>query len=127
LFLHAGKTRQDSPRLFDATRGHAGLMLQRSTGRSLPGAPAERCQLILSEKEPSMQTGLLWFDNSKDTLEQKVLKAAAYYMRKYGQTPDTCQIHPSMLAGKDTLKAGVVTIKTNRAVLPCHLWIGVDA
>lgn len=39
-------------------------------------------------------TGMLWFDNSKDPLEKKIERAAAYYQRKYAKTVRTVVIHP---------------------------------
>jgi hypothetical protein len=54
----------------------------------------------------------------------KVQKAAEYYRKKYGQDPNVCFVHPSMLAGQDA-KAGSISVVTNSTVLPNHFWIGV--
>jgi len=76
-----------------------------------------------------MNVGMLWFDNDPRTaLTAKVERAADYYRNKYGQVPDLCLVHPSMLA-ESLLKAGkkfAVTVRPNRLVLPGHLWIGVE-
>lgn len=60
-----------------------------------------------------MNIGLLWFDNDPQTaLKTKVDRAADYYQRKYGRSPDLCVVHPSMLGGK-THSDGKVTVQTN--------------
>jgi hypothetical protein len=71
-----------------------------------------------------MKTGMLWFDNDPKTdLPAKIERAAAYYRQKYGQTPNLCFVHPSML--KDAAQAARgIEIKENRQVLPHHLWLG---
>jgi hypothetical protein len=78
-----------------------------------------------------MNVGMLWFDDDKRTeLAAKVERAADYYRQKYGLTPDLCLVHPSMLAEpRENLaegKAGKVVLRTNHAILPGHLWIGVE-
>lgn len=73
-----------------------------------------------------MDIGMLWFDNDpKSDLASKVTKAADYYRGKYGEEPNLCFVHPSMLPEKKT-KAGAVAIRVNNTVLPHHLWIGVQ-
>jgi predicted transcriptional regulator len=71
---------------------------------------------------------MLWFDNDPRTeLTAKVSRAADYYRQKYGLVPDLCIVHPSMLAERTDLvkgNAGKVTVRSNRAILPGHLWIG---
>ena len=45
-----------------------------------------------------MRTGMLWFDNDPKTdLPTKVLRAAAYYQKKYGCSPNLCFVHPTMI------------------------------
>ncbi len=73
-----------------------------------------------------MDIGLLWFDNDpKSDLASKVIKAAEYYRGKYGEEPNLCFVHPSMLP-ENKAKAGAVAIRSNNTVLPHHLWIGVQ-
>jgi len=73
-----------------------------------------------------MDIGLLWFDNdSKSDLGTKVLKAADYYRSKYGQDPNLCFVHPSMMT-EAKANAGQVAVCTNSSVLPHHFWIGVQ-
>ncbi|MCF6277661.1 MAG: hypothetical protein L3J16_02800 [Anaerolineales bacterium] len=73
-----------------------------------------------------MQAGMLWFDNDpKTTLTTKVSKAADYYRKKYGCTPDLCMVNPKMLEGRKH-DGGRIAIRPYRHILPGHLWIGVD-
>lgn len=89
-----------------------------------------------------MNIGMLWFDNDvKAGLAARVERAARYYQNKYGAMPTLCFVHPSMLAsqngakdsvpaepeGEKVLRSGGVEIRSNRMVLPNHIWIGVNA
>ncbi|MEN4041776.1 MAG: hypothetical protein ROW39_05485 [Anaerolineaceae bacterium] len=72
-----------------------------------------------------MRTGMLWFDNDPKTdLSTKIHEAASYYQKKYGTKPDVCFIHPSMVAQGKPHQNGI-EVRTNRMVLPHHIWIGV--
>jgi hypothetical protein len=72
-----------------------------------------------------MKTGMLWFDNDPKTdLTTKISEAALYYQKKYGAKPDLCFIHPSMIAKEKPHENGI-EVRTNRMVLPHHIWIGV--
>lgn len=73
-----------------------------------------------------MTTGMLWFDNSKDPLEAKIEQARVYYQKKYGQTPNECLVHPSMLTTDGTPTIHGITIKPYRPVLPGYIWIGMS-
>ena len=84
----------------------------------------------LSIEGVRMNVGMLWFDNDPHSaLMAKVARAADYYRRKYGHMPDMCLVHPSMLVeSHDSIEDQIaeVTIRSSRAVLPGHLWIGVE-
>jgi hypothetical protein len=87
--------------------------------------------LFKNNKEFNMNIGMLWFDNDPRTaLTAKVSKAADYYRQKYGLVADICMVHPSMLnenrSSKEEVHAGKVIVRTNRAILPGHLWIGTE-
>ena len=72
-----------------------------------------------------MDIGLLWYDNSKNSVTDKVQQAAAHYEKKFGQSANYCMIHPSMLAEKEAdLHLEQIAIECNNAVLPHHYWIG---
>ena len=76
-----------------------------------------------------MNVGMLWFDNDpKADLATKISRAAAYYEKKYGSKSDLCYVHPSVLQGLDlkvVSDASGLEIRTNRSILPNHLWIGI--
>jgi hypothetical protein len=72
-----------------------------------------------------MFTGMLWFDNSKITLAEKIAKAVEYYKKKYNRTPDLCLVHPSMLEERQT-EVNKITVRSYRVVLPGHIWIGME-
>jgi len=80
-----------------------------------------------------MYIGMLWFDNdSKSGLGNRVQRAAEYYQRKYGKTPNLCYVHPSMLSPaqpetETILTANGVQVRPLSTVLPNHFWIGVSA
>lgn len=73
-----------------------------------------------------MFTGMMWFDNDpKSPLADKVTQAAEYYRKKYGNAPDLCLVNPKSLSETE-MHAGKILIRPLRAVLPGHIWIGVE-
>lgn len=71
-----------------------------------------------------MKIGMLYFNNDpKMELKDKIRGAADYYIKKYKQIPNLCFVHPSM---KGEAPEGI-ELRTNRTVLPNHLWIGVGS
>jgi hypothetical protein len=75
-----------------------------------------------------MQVGMLWLDNDvRKSLYARIDRAADYYRSKYGEMPDICLVHPSMLVGEPDLAGGHVanvSVRPNLTVLPGCLWIG---
>lgn len=85
-----------------------------------------------------MHSGKLWFDNSDNTLEVKILPALTYIQRKYGFTPDLCYMHPTMFPATlasvtlDQNKVSTITVdgqliivRSYNPVLPGHLYLGI--
>ncbi len=73
-----------------------------------------------------MKIGLLWYDaDPKADLKAKIERAATYYAKKYGQVPNLCFVHPTMLPNGDP-PAGLIAIRTHRFVRPNQFWIGVS-
>jgi len=72
-----------------------------------------------------MESGMLWYDNSKKPLREVVVHAVEYYANKYGQKPTHCMVNPCMLKGSSGRVAGVLVCKEDR-IMPNHFWIGVD-
>ncbi len=81
-----------------------------------------------------MHVGMLWYDNNPHmALKGKIEKAVAFYRQKYGQKPNLCLVHPSMIDqsytghGRDhPEEIGGMTVRPYRPVLPGHLWIGIE-
>ncbi len=77
-----------------------------------------------------MDIGMLWFDNDPKTeITVKIARAAEYYRRKYGKSPNLCFVHPSMIQNASNghpLKFGEVLVRASPSVRPNHFWIGVD-
>ena len=75
-----------------------------------------------------MDIGMLWFDNDKKTnLQAKIARATKYYQNKYGDTPNLCFIHPSMLPENGNgSQACEIEVRTSNTMLPHHFWIGVN-
>lgn len=72
-----------------------------------------------------MEIGMLWLDDDKKlTLDEKINRAADYYQRKYGQTPDICLVNSAAL--KVEKKVGRIKVKPVGHVLPHHFWVGVN-
>lgn len=71
-----------------------------------------------------MVTGMLWFDNDpKLDLSSKIIKAADFYRKKYGISPDICFVHPSMIKNGVPSRNGI-QVRPNTRVLPHHFWLG---
>jgi len=74
-----------------------------------------------------MNIGMLWFDNDPHTeLPKKVARSVAYYQTKYGQAPNLCFIHPSMIKETPVPPTQGVEVRLSRSVLPNHFWLGVN-
>ena len=86
-----------------------------------------------------MEEGMLWFDNDKKAdLDVKIERAVEYYQNKYGDNPNLCFVHPSMLAGNGTApktkKRGNnahqppnegIELRPSPSMMPNHFWLGV--
>ena len=73
-----------------------------------------------------MKTGMLWFDNDPNVeIMAKVKRAIEYYRTKYGETPDLCFVHPSMVSDEN-IGSSNLTLRTNTSMIPHHFWIGVQ-
>jgi len=73
-----------------------------------------------------MNVGMLWFDNDPKTdIMAKINRAVDYYRIKYGQTPNLCFVHPSMVK-TSPIKTGSIEVRSSRSVLPNHFWLGLN-
>lgn len=75
-----------------------------------------------------MIIGMLWFDNSKADLFDKLNRAAEYYSKKYGRAPDQILVNPKALA--DIKPADLANldylVRPYHPVLPFHFWVGCE-
>nr|MBN1228606.1 hypothetical protein [Anaerolineae bacterium] len=70
-----------------------------------------------------MLTGMLWFDDDMQRkLDEKLARAAARYLSKYGHEPNLCYVHPSTLFSSPGRVAGMA-LKESNIVLPHHYWL----
>jgi hypothetical protein len=72
-----------------------------------------------------MEIGMLWFDDSSRSLNDKITRAVTFYKDKYGSSPTHCLVHPETLNGGDG-KLGGVEVREARLVMQNHFWIGID-
>lgn len=73
-----------------------------------------------------MDVGMLWMDDDKkSSLDEKIRKAAAYYLEKYGQKPDLCLVNQAMLAEEKNVDS--IQVQPANNVLPNHFLVGVKA
>jgi len=74
-----------------------------------------------------MNVGMLWLDGDtgKD-IGVRIARAADYYRRKYGVSPTTCFIHPSMLSAEVQGLPADLRLRTSKSILRHHIWVGVE-
>jgi len=74
-----------------------------------------------------MEIGMLWYDNDPHTeLEIKVVRAATYYTKKYGESPNLCLVHPSTLGENRPFNGNDLELRRSPYIRPHHFWIGQD-
>jgi hypothetical protein len=72
-----------------------------------------------------MNIGMLWLDDDKHlTLEEKIQRAADYYLNKYGQSPNICLVNQTML--KEEKKVGPIQVRPVQNILRNHFWVGIQ-
>jgi hypothetical protein len=73
-----------------------------------------------------MDVGMMWFDNDpKTALKAKIERAAEYYRTKYGRTQNVCLVNPKSMP-ENMPETGNIAVRSQRMVLPGHLWIGLE-
>jgi hypothetical protein len=74
-----------------------------------------------------MEWGLLWYDDDpKRDLAEKVSRAAERYRRKFGESPNVCYVHPSLLDGEQPQIVGEIRVLPRRNTSPNYFWIGIE-
>ncbi len=82
----------------------------------------------MSETGGTMDIGMLWFDNNKQTnLTQKIERAVRYYREKYGRLPDLCYVNPKALDEKEHVDISGIEVRSAGNILPGHFWIGMKS
>ena len=71
-----------------------------------------------------METGLLWFDDSRVPVGVKVDNAVRRYRERFGHSPNVCYVHPKILADEPGLVARVPVI-ARKAIQPNYFWVCV--
>jgi hypothetical protein len=71
-----------------------------------------------------MNTGRLYFDNSKIPLAKKIAARIADFEKRYGRKPNLCLVHPSLMEWQQFPEG--ITVRPYRPVLPGHVWIGIE-
>ena len=66
---------------------------------------------------------MLWYDDTKKDLSEKVARAVEYYQTKYGAAPTLCFVNPLMLKQAELMNG--VQVRPARTVLVNHFWVGV--
>lgn len=72
---------------------------------------------------------MMWFDNDpKVTLQDKILRAAAYYHQKYNRTPTICKVPVTCQIPTDwkVLAVNGILIVLDNTVLTNHFYIGLE-
>lgn len=73
-----------------------------------------------------MDVGMLWLDNDRQrSFDEKVSRAAAYYLEKYGRSPDLCLVNAQSLS--EEKKVGLIEVQPTRTVLLHHFWLGMKS
>ena len=71
-----------------------------------------------------MDIGMLWFDDSTRSVDEKVKRAVAFYSEKYGREPTLCMVNPTTTESEGIM-AGV-QVRPARSVLPHHFLVGIE-
>ncbi len=79
--------------------------------------------------------GILWFDDSSQSLKDKVKPAVRRYVERFGRPPSVCYVHPSIMDGAgdgqvlDLELDGrpmQLAVRPRRSVLRYHLLVGEE-
>lgn len=74
----------------------------------------------------SSKWGMMWFDNKKLTLKEKILKGGEYYKRKYGQDPTTCYLSEQDFANIGETSVNGFKIAKDRYIRPNNFFFVVE-
>jgi hypothetical protein len=71
----------------------------------------------------AIKIGMLWFDNSDKTLEERIRGAVSYYRTKYAPTSNyiTVYVNPEQAEVKPMNN---IDVRPNRSIRYNHFWVG---
>ena len=73
-----------------------------------------------------MDVGMLWLDDDKNSsFEEKITRAADYYLEKYGVSPEICMVNTMNLEEEKVI--GKIQVQPVGNVLPHHFWMGTKS
>lgn len=70
-----------------------------------------------------MEIGMMWWSLPAGTLMERIIRAHDYYLKKYNNSPNVCQVHPGMIDDSINKISGI-KVSASKELLPNHLWIG---
>lgn len=78
-----------------------------------------------------MKKEMLWYDNSRATLDEKIREAARYYRRTYGQDAEVCLINASDQFANPELTCvevdgQMVAVRPWQDAAPGHMCVGIE-
>jgi sensor c-di-GMP phosphodiesterase-like protein len=71
-----------------------------------------------------METGMLWFDDSDQSLDKKLQRAVRFYADKYERQPTVCLVSTKTV--EDEAVIAGVEVRPARTIMPNHFWIGIE-
>lgn len=82
---------------------------------------------IKALQESAVQ-GMLWLDDGKDAITEKIQRAVAFFEKKHNRKCKSIALHPkAFLSEKVPEKVDGIPISANKTVLLHHIFVGDDA
>ena len=72
-----------------------------------------------------MDIGLLWHDGGSADLAGTLAQAAKRYHDRFGDKPNVCYVHPTLLPDGDRKVNGIL-VRSSARVLRHHFWLGQE-
>lgn len=71
-----------------------------------------------------MVQGMLWFDNGKDPLEEKIAKAVRFFKKKHNRDCKVIALHPKTFLSKEVpAEINGIPIVVDKTVLLHHIFV----
>ncbi len=72
-----------------------------------------------------MDIGLLWHDGGSTDMAGTLAQAAKRYRDRFGDKPNVCYVHPTLLPDGDRKVNGIL-VRSSARVLRHHFWLGQE-